>query len=218
MVLLTKCVISFCSATAVVSELRENKAAKAVLKDSVDKNAQRTIQKSTALLPHLSTVSDDGIVLTVRQPFASFIVLGIKKHEGRSWTTSHRGRLWIRSASMHPTVDEVLRLEKFYCKRLDYPLVFPEQYPVDAVLGAVVLDACLHQNEYLETYPHGEAGDDTYAWVFSNPEFLPDPLVTTDGNGMSAYKAGNRQMHILDKRVLRQAQQRLAIHPYADRF
>lgn len=35
-------------------------------------------------------------------------------HEGRSWFTPHRGRLWIASTSKKPTQDEIKCVETFY--------------------------------------------------------------------------------------------------------
>ena len=35
--------------------------------------------------------------LSMHQPWASLLVCGIKLHEGRSWPTEYRGRLWIAS-------------------------------------------------------------------------------------------------------------------------
>lgn len=35
-------------------------------------------------------------------------------HEGRTWYTSHRGRLWIASAAQKPSEEEIQRVESFY--------------------------------------------------------------------------------------------------------
>lgn len=50
----------------------------------------------------------------MHQPWASLLVAGIKKHEGRPWYTSHRGRLWIASTAKPVDVEEVRQLEQFY--------------------------------------------------------------------------------------------------------
>ena len=39
----------------------------------------------------LMTLRDDGVCLSMHQPWASFLVKGIKKHEGRTWYSAHRG-------------------------------------------------------------------------------------------------------------------------------
>ena len=47
----------------------------------------------------LMEMSDDGMCLSLHQPWASLLVMGIKRHEGRTWYTQHRGRLWIHAGS-----------------------------------------------------------------------------------------------------------------------
>lgn len=41
--------------------------------------------------------------LTMHQPWASLLVHGIKRIEGRPWPTNFRGRLWIHAASKQPS-------------------------------------------------------------------------------------------------------------------
>jgi hypothetical protein len=40
--------------------------------------------------------------LSMHQPWASLLVHGIKRIEGRSWATDHRGWLWIASTAQEP--------------------------------------------------------------------------------------------------------------------
>ena len=47
--------------------------------------------------------TDPYAVLSMHQPWASLLVCGIKRIEGRSWLSKHRGRLWIHSTSQKPT-------------------------------------------------------------------------------------------------------------------
>jgi len=47
----------------------------------------------------LSEMVDGGLCMSMHQPWASLLVYGIKMHEGRVWSSSHRGRLWIAAAS-----------------------------------------------------------------------------------------------------------------------
>ena len=39
----------------------------------------------------------------MHQPWASLLVWGIKRIEGRSWQTNHRGRLWVHATSQQPS-------------------------------------------------------------------------------------------------------------------
>uniref|UniRef100_A0A1B6H116 ASCH domain-containing protein n=1 Tax=Cuerna arida TaxID=1464854 RepID=A0A1B6H116_9HEMI len=57
---------------------------------------------------------DDGLCMSLHQPWASLLVCGIKEHEGRNWYASHRGRLWIASASKPPTDQEIQDTESSY--------------------------------------------------------------------------------------------------------
>ncbi len=59
-------------------------------------------------------MKDEGMCLSMHQPWASLLIKGIKKHEGRTWYTPHRGRLWIHAASKQPTEEEIKETEQFY--------------------------------------------------------------------------------------------------------
>ena len=48
--------------------------------------------------------ADKMICLTMHQPWASLLVYGIKRAEGRGWNTDFRGRLWIHAGRSFPTV------------------------------------------------------------------------------------------------------------------
>jgi len=49
-----------------------------------------------------------GLAMVLQwQPWASLLVYGIKKAEGRTWSTTHRGRLWIAAAAKKPDVAEI---------------------------------------------------------------------------------------------------------------
>lgn len=43
----------------------------------------------------------------MHQPWASLLVYGIKRIEGRGWPTEHRGRLWIAATAKQPTPQEI---------------------------------------------------------------------------------------------------------------
>lgn len=41
------------------------------------------------------------------------------RHEGRTWPTTHRGRLWIAAAAKSPDDEEIEQLENFYKQYYD---------------------------------------------------------------------------------------------------
>ena len=121
----------------------------------------------------LMELSDMRNCLSMHQPWASLLVAGIKKHEGRSWYTSHRGRLWIASTSKAADPETVRMIEDFYRNYYNDPeLKFPEQYPNAVLLGHVTVEDCLSQEEYRERFPKGES-DSPYVFICKDNEELP---------------------------------------------
>lgn len=118
-------------------------------------------------------ISDMRGCLSMHQPWASMLVAGIKKHEGRSWYSSHRGRLWIAATSKAVDMDEVRRMENFYrVYYKDETIEFPSQYPSGCLLGCVLVQDCLPQEEYKKLYPDGES-DSPFVFVCSDFQELP---------------------------------------------
>lgn len=44
----------------------------------------------------------------------AYTIIVCFRHEGRSWPTTHRGRLWIAAAAKVPEQEEIEALESFY--------------------------------------------------------------------------------------------------------
>lgn len=113
---------------------------------------------------------DEGMCISMHQPWASLLVAGIKKHEGRTWYSSHRGRLWIAAAAKVPTELEISQLEQQYTVLLkDDCIDFPEHYPASCLLGCVDVISVLPQEEYRVKYPEGES-DSPYVFVCESPQ------------------------------------------------
>lgn len=139
----------------------------------------------------LLEISDLRSCMSMHQPWASLLVNGIKKHEGRPWYTAHRGRLWIASTAKPVDVEEVRHMEQFYrsyynSKKnaavdfvdfeinsfVDDSIEFPMQYPSGCLLGCVLVQDCLPQEEYRKQYPTGES-DSPFVFICSEPQELP---------------------------------------------
>ncbi|XP_041984758.1 activating signal cointegrator 1 isoform X2 [Aricia agestis] len=117
----------------------------------------------------LQEMSDTGKCLSMHQPWASLLVEGIKLHEGRTWYSNHRGRLWIAATAKPPDQAVVRAIENQY--RVLYPekqFKFPSFYPTGCLLGCVNVDDVLPQEEYDKKYPGGES-DSPYVFICSNP-------------------------------------------------
>ncbi|XP_076751440.1 activating signal cointegrator 1 [Xylocopa sonorina] len=117
-------------------------------------------------------MSDPGLCLSMHQPYASLLVAGIKIHEGRTWYSSHRGRLWIAATSKTPTQEEISNAEHYYRVLKDEKLKFPEIYSTSCLLGCVTVVDVLPQEEYRKNYPEGES-DSPYVFICENFYALP---------------------------------------------
>ncbi len=83
------------------------------------------------------------LCLSVRQPWASLIVLGVKKYETRKWHREVRGRIGIHAAKAFP--DSARRLcetEPFLGGLLVGGFRCPADLPRQAIIGTVELLAC----------------------------------------------------------------------------
>ncbi|KAK3893874.1 hypothetical protein Pcinc_002316 [Petrolisthes cinctipes] len=120
----------------------------------------------------LQEMTDEGVCLSMHQPWASLLVAGIKMHEGRSWYSAHRGRMWIAAAAKVPTPEEVKQLEHQYqllYNKTRKSLAFPPHYPTSCLLGCVDVVDVLPQEEYRDRYPDGES-DCPYVFICENPQ------------------------------------------------
>ncbi len=101
--------------------------------------------------------------LTVRQPWASLIALGIKTIETRSWRTSYRGDLAIHAGQHEPSRDDLLLINGSD-SRSSIGL------PLGAVVAVTRLVDCIPMVQFLSRHP-GHHPDPTtdpaeYEWPF----------------------------------------------------
>uniref|UniRef100_A0A0D9W1N4 ASCH domain-containing protein n=1 Tax=Leersia perrieri TaxID=77586 RepID=A0A0D9W1N4_9ORYZ len=122
--------------------------------------------------------------LTMHQPWASLLVHGIKRVEGRSWPSPLTGRLWIHAASKVPDPDTISAMEAFYTEIYAVDgitdITFPQHYPVSRLLGCVDVVGCLTSQD-LASWEHVpqsvrlEALTD-FCWLCQNPQKLVVPF------------------------------------------
>lgn len=104
--------------------------------------------------------------LSIREPWASLIVLGIKRVENRSWGTKYRGPLLIHAANKFDRDgwDWVLQ----NAKRLGYPQIlhFPPPFMKGGIIGVAELFAVSESSEMgLRSWP-SEVSDASLQWFF----------------------------------------------------
>ena len=128
-----------------------------------------------------------GRCLTLHQPWASLVVYGVKRAEGRVWGRARGkhvppGRLWIHSAAKEMSAEDKEAVEEHYrqCYALDRCApAFPKQYPRSALLGCVDLVRVVPQDVFkaLDVSP-GVRAESSSEFVFlcENPRKLLMPL------------------------------------------
>lgn len=121
----------------------------------------------------LQEMSDGGWCLSMHQPWASLLVRGIKRVEGRTWYTSHRGRLWIAAAAKKPTPQETAEVEAMYRHIYKKEPRFPKDYPTGCLLGCVNVTDCLSQEQFRQQFPDTcEESASPFVFICTNPQEL----------------------------------------------
>jgi len=126
----------------------------------------------------ISTHEDDeGWCMSMHQPYCSLLVYGIKRHEGRSWPTDHRGRLWIAATAEEPTQESIDELNTYYRDTFGRSKGYPKHYPTSVIVGCVDVVDCLSYDEYREKMrPEEQESESDYVFICKNPRRLYMPL------------------------------------------
>lgn len=126
-------------------------------------------------------------VLTIKQPWASLIMLGLKKYEFRSWKTEYRGELLIH-AGKGIDKDGMERLKKY----------IPEDIPYEGIIGKVRLIDCIKtssefydkvQKENKDIYAKSVFNQD-YAWQMEVIEVYDNPIKVKGKLRLWKYEGG----------------------------
>lgn len=141
-------------------------------------------------------------ILSLWQPYASLIALGLKKHETRSWGTDYRGKLLIHATKTQPIcVTSVLEsvalhmtLEQIDRVKSSLPL------PQGCVVATADLTDCRMMNSKYSTISEqvyayineqspldlavGDWQPGRYAWQLDDIIALPNPITWTGAQGL----------------------------------
>lgn len=114
-------------------------------------------------------------VLSIKEPFASLVCLGIKKIETRSWKTNYRGEIYIHASLTKNVIKDKVREKKLFG-------LLPNNYEFKQgfiICKAYLKDCIYMDNEFIKNIKkdeteylcgHYEIG--RYAWVLSNVEII----------------------------------------------
>ncbi|GAA0135845.1 hypothetical protein YSY43_26850 [Paenibacillus sp. YSY-4.3] len=134
--------------------------------------------------------------ITIIQPWATFLALGEKRFETRSWATRHRGEVAIHAGKK---VDKKICREEPYRSVLAKYGFTADNLPTGAVIAIANLQSC-----YAVTRPSGEKGD---VWLEAGEQ-----LVRWDAASLAAqagheyvfgdYRDGRYAWEMTDVRLL----------------
>jgi len=90
--------------------------------------------------------------ITLWQPYATLIALGLKQYETRSWATKYRGKLIIHSAARKWHPRELHAVFDKLPYELSQKLLYSTTYPMACCVAVVDLTRCLEMiNGWVET-------------------------------------------------------------------
>lgn len=143
--------------------------------------------------------------ISIKQPWASLIVNGIKDIENRTWATKYRGKVLIHASGTwfkYPENDRTLgnlftdaqwdKIRENYDKNL-YSILEPkaiiDRLPTSAIIGEVEIIDCVinHESIWAEKniiFQEEEKNDEKYQifnWVLANPIFYEKPTLNVKG-------------------------------------
>lgn len=116
-------------------------------------------------------------VLTVKQPWASLIVHGIKDIENRSWRTNFRGRVLIHASDSYGrkfSVDLTDAQTKAAFATIAKETMFGNM-PFGSIIGSVEIVDCV------QNHPSIWADNGVYHWVLANPILFEKPIENVKG-------------------------------------
>ncbi len=135
--------------------------------------------------------------LSLTQPWATAIMLGIKKIETRPWKTSYRGRIAIHAAKGFPKYAKEFASVEYTLGRI------PTRLPFGCIIGfATISDIKRVEEVKLEVSAierlYGDYSDGRFAWILTDVTPLPlDELIPYKGalglfKAKTVMEAGNK--------------------------
>jgi len=147
-------------------------------------------------------VNTGDYCLSLWQPWASLIIYGIKRVEGRPWYSDLRGKLWIASTVKAAEPEVVQMVEHEYKLSSVGHLPFPDSYPTSVLLGCVDVVDVVTQEIYTRKYSeYNEENGSRYLFICKNPRKVKTPFRIS----------GSHKLWKLEESELAQAQANLEV-------
>ena len=115
--------------------------------------------------------------ITIRQPWASLIVAGLKDVENRTWKTNYRGRVLIHAGASKKEGWNLTESQNLFVAKSKSPLIKTEfeDLPFGAILGSVEIVDCV------QNHPSVWAEKGMWNWILRNPRMYDKPIEGVKG-------------------------------------
>lgn len=118
--------------------------------------------------------------LTIWQPYAQAIAIGLKKFETRSWSTKYRGKIAIHTSVKPLSKERKLLAEKYDIKNFSFG---------EIIVIADLTDCILMTENFIKSQPQSELdlGNwciGNYAWKLENIQILTQPQKANGKQGL----------------------------------
>lgn len=117
--------------------------------------------------------------ITLYQPFATLIMVGAKHYETRSWSTTHRGALYIHASKSTKWLN-LLYEEPFFTHLYHAGITEINQLPLGVILGYVDLRNCVRTETLTnlsdDELEFGDFSDLRFAWELQHVVPLGMPI------------------------------------------
>lgn len=111
--------------------------------------------------------------ITIKQPWASLIVSGLKDVENRTWKTNFRGRVLIHAGKAR---DKSFGMpKKLFADNKVYSIINSKQLPQGAIIGSVEIVDCV------KNHPSLWAVEGEWNWVLASPILFDKPIEDVKG-------------------------------------
>lgn len=115
--------------------------------------------------------------ISLLQPWASLVALGLKRYETRSWSIAHRGPLAIHASK------GFAEPERAFHQELMAQGLLPRALPLGAIIAVVQVADCLsttvamvHGQIDVREEAFGDYGPDRFAWRLDDAQRLALPI------------------------------------------
>lgn len=119
--------------------------------------------------------------VTIKQPYADLICIGLKDIENRTWQTKFRGRVYIHASATYPK-DHRNMAQLFTSKqwqeieRLELEAsMCASSFQLSAIIGHVDIADCVQDHSSIWALPNH------YHWVLANPVLFDKPILNVKG-------------------------------------